>query len=248
MKKTFRWMTMSTVALLCGPYASPLHAGYEETELQESGTIVGVVSFEGAVPKPKTLTITTQDPPCHKDPIPSEALVVSQDKKVQWAVASIKKIASGKPLPPEDPDNPVVLDQQGCRFHPHVVVVPKRRTLRIFNSDNILHNVNIRARKNQPLNRGMPAKVKQMDVSFKRPEKIRVSCDVHDWMGAWIVVAEHPYYAVTGSDGTFRLENVPVGIHTVQIWHETLGKQEQEVVVKAGEETRVEFVMTSGHK
>ncbi len=81
-----------------------------------------------------------------------------------------------------------------------------------------------------------------MDVSFYRKERIRVGCDVHKWMGAWIVVAEHPYYAVTGKDGTFRLDNVPAGTHTVKIWHEKLGKQEKEVTVTAGEETHVEFV------
>lgn len=246
MNKGIHGTKMIAVALLCGLCANPLLGGYEETELQESGTIVGLVSFEGNVPKIKKLKVVSQDEPCHKDPIPSEELVVSKDKKVQWAVASIKKIALGKPFPPEDPENPVVLDQKGCRFLPHVVVVAQRRNLSILNSDNILHNVNIKARKNQSLNRGMPGRVKKMDVSFKRSEKIRVGCDVHQWMGAWIVVAEHPYYAVTASDGTFRLDNVPLGTHTVQIWHETLGKQEQEVIVKSGEETHVEFTLKQG--
>ncbi len=96
--------------------------------------------------------------------------------------------------------------------------------------------------KNETVNKAMPAPVKKLDVSFDRKERIRVGCDVHKWMGAWIIVTEHPYYAATGKDGTFRFENVPVGTHTVRIWHEKLGKQEKEVTVTAGEETQVEFV------
>lgn len=228
--------------VLFGLCAGRLCAGYEEVELTESGTIAGVVSFEGSVPKAETLEVNTTDQPCHTEPIPSEQLVVSDDKKIRWAVASIRKIDRGKPFAAEDPDHPVQLDQKGCRFIPHVVVTPKRRTLRILNSDGILHNVHSHAKKNQAFNKAQPPRVKQMDVSFKRPETIRLSCDVHAWMGAWIVVTGHPYYAVTGSDGTFRFEQVPVGTHTIQIWHETLGKQEKEVTVKSGEEAHLEFV------
>ena len=228
--------------VLFGFCAGRLCAGYEEVELTESGTIVGVVSFEGSVPKARTLETHTNDEPCHTEPIPSEDLVVSADKKIQWAVASIRKIGRGKAFPAENSDHPVQLDQKGCRFIPHVVVTPTRRTLRILNSDGILHNVHTYARKNQAFNKAQPPRVKQMDVSFKRPETIRVGCDVHEWMRSWIVVAGHPYYAVTGSDGTFRFEQVPVGTHTIQIWHETLGKQEKEVTVKSGEEVHLEFV------
>ena len=155
---------------------------------------------------------------------------------------SIKTIKGGKSFPPENPEKPILLDQRGCRFIPHVVVVPRGRTLRILNNDGILHNVHALAWRNRPFNRALPPKVKQMDVTFKRPERIRVRCDVHAWMGAWIVVAEHPYVMVTGRDGAFRLEGVPPGRYTIDLWHETLGKQQTEVTVTAGSEAKIDFV------
>ncbi len=243
MRKMNEWTTVLVAGAMCGLATGSVHAGkYKEVELTESGTIVGVVRFEGERPKRRRLKVTTDVTVCGKKPIPNDDLVVSKDGRVRWVVASIKKIGSGKAFPAEDAENPAHLDQNGCRFRPHMVVLPEGRTLRILNSDGILHNVHIWAMKNEAVNRAMPGGVKSMDVSFGRKERIRVGCDVHKWMGAWIVVAEHPYYAVTGKDGAFRLENVPVGTHTVRIWHEKLGKQEKEVVVKAGEETRVEFV------
>ncbi len=236
-------MTVLAAAAVCGLCLDKVHAGkYEEVELKESGTIVGVVKFDGERPKRKKLSVTADEEVCGKKPIPNDDLVVSKELDVRWAVVSISKIGSGKPFPAEDPDNPVQLDQRGCRFRPHVVIVPEERTLSILNNDGILHNIHIWAMKNEAINRAMVGKLKSMDVSFDRKERIRVGCDVHKWMGAWIVVAEHPYYAVTGKDGTFRLENVPVGTHTVRIWHEKLGKQDKEVTVTADEETQVEFL------
>ncbi len=244
MRKTNEWTTILVASTMCGLVAGKVHAGkYKEVELKESGTIVGVVKFEGERPKRKRLKVTTDAEHCGKKPIPNDDLVVSKDLKVRWVVASIKKISSGKPFPAEDPENPVQLDQNGCRFRPHVAVVPEDRTLQILNSDGILHNVHVFAMKNEAVNRAMPGRVTSMGVSFDRRERIRVGCDVHKWMGAWIVVAEHPYYAVTGKDGTFRLENVPVGTHTVKIWHEKLGKQEKEVTVTPGQDAQVEFVL-----
>lgn len=170
-------------------------------------------------------------------------MVVSKDGNIRWAVVSIKKIDQGKAFPQPDPENPVVLNQQGCRFRPHVVVVPQSQPLRILNSDGILHNVHLHARKNEPFNRSMPGRVKELEVTFDRSERIRVGCDVHMWMGGWIVVAKHPYYALTGKDGAFRLENVPAGTYTLQVWHEKLGRQEREVTVSPGSDAEVEFVL-----
>ncbi len=243
MRKLNERMTVLVAAAMCGLCSDKVHAGkYEEVELKESGTIVGVVKFDGERPKRKKLSVSTDPEVCAKKPIPNDDLVVSKELGVRWVVASIKKISSGKPFPQEDPKNPLQLDQIGCRFRPHVVIVPEDRTLSILNNDGILHNVHIWSMKNEAVNRAMPAPLKKLDVSFSRKERIRVGCDVHKWMGAWIIVAEHPYYAVTGKDGTFRLENVPVGTHTVRIWHEKLGKQDKEVTVTAGEETQVEFL------
>jgi plastocyanin len=224
--------------LVAGPKAK-----YEAAKIKEPGRIVGFVAYAGKPPAPKTLKVSTKEDVCHKDPIPNEELVVSDKGRVRWAVVSLDKIGRGKPFP--DDDAPVVLDQKGCRFVPHVVLVRTKGTLRVLNSDGILHNVHTKSRKNRPLNKSMPKQMKSMDLSFRWAEYIPVFCDVHDWMKAWVVVVDHPYHVVTPADGTFRLEKVPVGEHTVKVWHETLGTLKKKVLVKAGQEVSFEFKLNA---
>lgn len=243
MTRTSNWIKRSATAILCVLVTSPLQAGYEETDIKDGGAIVGVVRFDGQRPKRKKLKVSGTDAPCHAKAIPNDDLVVSKEGKIRWAVVSIKKIEQGKPFPEADPENPLVLDQRGCRFRPHVVVVPKGQTLTVLNSDGVLHNVHLYARKNEPFNRSMPGRMKELAVTFDRSERIRVGCDVHKWMAGWVVVSKHPYYAVTGKDGAFRLEGVPPGTYTLQVWHEKLGKQDKEVTVSSGAEVQVEFVL-----
>ncbi len=241
---TNRWMAAGMVMLLAAPFGPSVRAAdYEGVEVEDGGTIVGVVRFDGEAPKRRRLAIAGSDEICRKKPIPSENLVVAKEgKTIRWAIASIKKIKKGKPFPEQDEANPYVLDQVGCRFRPHVVVVPKDRPLKIRNSDGILHNVHLYAKKNEPFNRSMPgARVKELVVTFDWAEIIRVGCDVHKWMSGWVVVAKHPYTAVTGKDGAFRLDNIPAGTYKVQVWHEKLGKQTKEVTVNAGEEVQLDF-------
>lgn len=243
MKNYINGRVVISILALCTLLTSPIQAGYEPTEVKNGGAIVGTVRFEGKIPKRRRLKVSGADKPCHARPVPNDDLVVSKDGKIRWAVVSIKKITEGKSFPKADPDNPVVLDQRGCRFRPHIAVVPQDQPLRILNSDGILHNVHVHAKKNEPFNRSMPGRVKELDVTFDRPERIRVGCDVHKWMAAWIVVAKHPYYAVTGKDGAFRLENVPPGNYTLQVWHEKLGKQTREIAVSPGTDAEVDFVL-----
>ncbi|MEE8459251.1 MAG: carboxypeptidase regulatory-like domain-containing protein, partial [Phycisphaerales bacterium] len=122
----------------------------------------------------------------------------------------------------------------------------KKQPLRILNNDGVLHNVHTWPRKNRSKNVAMPGSVKEMNLKFRRNERIRVTCDVHSWMEAWVVVTEHPYYAVSDADGTFTLADVPPGTYTLRIWHETLGEAEQQVTVKPKSESRVEFTMPQG--
>jgi plastocyanin len=235
-------MAVCTLAL-CALCTTSIQADYEATDVKDGGAIVGTVRFEGKIPKRRKLKITSADKPCHVKPIPNDDLVVSKDGKIRWAVVSIKKIDQGKSFPQADPENPFVLDQRGCRFRPHLVVVPQSQPLKILNSDGVLHNVHLHAKKNEPFNRSMPGRVKELEVTFDRSERIRVGCDVHKWMGAWIVVTKHPYHTVTGKDGAFRLENVPPGTYTLQVWHEKLGKQEREIAVSPGADAVVDFVL-----
>jgi len=203
---------------------------------EKGGTIVGKVIFDGKVPAAKTHKIKHKDKACHTKPIPDESLVVAKDGGVRWAVVYIYKIKSGKPFPKSYP----ALDQKGCRFTPHVALTPIKKPLKVLNSDGILHNVHVHARLNEESNAAMTTS-NPIELTFYRKEFIRVGCDVHPWMGSWIVAIKHPYYVITDPDGSFKLEGVPAGTYKLRVWHETLGKSEMKVTVAEGKEKRVDF-------
>ena len=213
---------------------------YRPVPLEQTGTIEVDVVFEGAIPEAKKLAVTAKGSVCTHEAAFDETWVISSDRKVQHAVVGLAGITEGKPFPK---DAKYTLDQRGCVFVPHVVVVPLRKDLTILNSDGIMHNVHTRSMLNRELNKAMPGRTKQMVVSFRRAERFLVQCDVHKWMAAWIVVARNPYYAATDKKGQVRLEDVPVGTHTITLWHEAAGLQEQQVTVKKDEVTKVRLVL-----
>lgn len=117
------------------------------------------------------------------------------------------------------------IDQAGCVFTPHIVILPLGEPLTVINSDGILHNFHTSIGKNRPVNLAMPKTLKTIVLPARRfrvPDFISIKCDVHAWMSAFIVVAEHPYYAITSDDGSFTLPDVPPGEYQLVVWHETL--------------------------
>ena len=147
---------------------------------------------------------------------------------IRYAVVSIDPVQGGKSFDTATPQ----LDQRGCWFYPHVQIVPAGADMEILNSDGILHNIHTYPEKNKPVNMAQPKFRKVLKTSFAEPDIVRVSCDVHNWMNAWIVVAKHPYYVVTSEDGSYELDGVPPGTYTLSAWHETLGTQTQSVTVE----------------
>lgn len=200
-----------------------------------TGTISGKVLLVGDVPQAKKIEITKDKEKCGADRL-AEDLVVSPDRGIKNAVVNVLGLKgsvaqSGSPT----------LDQKGCGFNPHVVIVPAGAPLDVLNNDGILHNIHTYSSKNGAINKAQPAFKKKMTETFAQPEIIKVTCDAHPWMAGWIVVTDHPYVAATDAAGSFKLADVPAGTHKVEIWHETLGKITKEVMVKAGEETKVTF-------
>ncbi|HEU4403133.1 MAG TPA: DUF2012 domain-containing protein, partial [Candidatus Polarisedimenticolia bacterium] len=167
-----------------------------------------------------------------------ESLLVGKDGGLRNAVVSIGPLRAGKPFPPGEKP---AIDQHGCWFIPHVQVVPAGVSMDIVNSDGILHNIHTFPKNNAPINMAQPKFKKVMTHTFETPDIVRVVCDVHSWMKAWIIVAAHPYYAVTGEDGSFALQDVPPGTYTVTVWHETLGTKQQTVTVTAGATVEAAF-------
>lgn len=158
--------------------------------------------------------------------------MVSQNKGLANVVVKIANIEKGKSI--STLGKKFVLDQVGCKFVPHVTMVPAGKELTILNSDGILHNVHTHSELNEPINVAQPGFQKEITQVFEEPEIFMVTCDVHEWMKGYIVVMAHPYYVITDENGNFELTDVPAGTYTLEYWHETLGTSKQEVTVPAG--------------
>jgi plastocyanin len=190
-------------------------------------TIKGAVRYVGAPLERKKVAVTIDQYICGKEKEP-EDLMLSSNNGIRNAVVSLQNPPAGAKgdwnLPPAK------MDQKQCSFVPRVVVVPMGGTVEFLNSDRLLHNVRSSGKENPPFNRAQPHG-RAISFVFKQPEVLRVDCDLHSWMRGWVVVAEHPFYAITNDQGEFILENVPRGKYTLQVWQESLGKVTQELVV-----------------
>jgi plastocyanin len=194
------------------------------------GTVTGRVVLVGDAPQPKKLQVSKDKEKCGTEKL-AEDLVVSSDRGIKNVVVSVQDV-KGKP------EGASALDQTGCAFAPHVVLVPVGAPLDILNNDGILHNFHTSSSKNAAINKAQPGFKKKMTETFSQPEIIKINCDAHAWMSGWLVVTENPS-AVTSDAGAFKITDVPVGTHKIEVWHETLGKVTKEITVKAGEETKV---------
>ena len=217
---------------------------YRPGPVTDGGSISGTVRYGGPPPSRGALEVTKDTAVCGATAKLANDLVVGEDGGLQYAVVSLRGVAAGKPFDSGSP----TLDQRGCEYVPHVVVVPVGRGLTILNSDGVLHNIHTSglrpdASANPPVNRAQPKFKTSMTETFDAPETIRVSCDVHDWMQGWIVVAAHPYYAVTDAAGRFTLTDVPPGSYQLNVWHETLGERTQAVTLAPAGAVRVAVEM-----
>lgn len=133
---------------------------------------------------------------------------------------------------------PAVLDQKGCQYIPYVLAIQTGQTLLVKNSDPLLHNVHATPAKdsgNKEYNLPQLAGAPDLKFSFAAPEKfLRFKCDVHPWMFSYVCVEDHPYFAVSGKDGTFTIKNVPPGKYTVEATHRKAGSMTREIEVKDG--------------
>lgn len=134
--------------------------------------------------------------------------------------------------------------QKGCRYIPHVALLPAGAELTIVNHDGIIHRIRTQSTKNLPIKQIEPEVRRETKEKFLRPETIYVTCDVHKWMSGWLIVHEHPYYAVTDERGVFHLTEVPPGDYTLTFWHETLGEVRRNVSVGANEEVKIDVEFT----
>jgi plastocyanin len=215
-------------------------AGYTIIDVTDGGSIEGTVRFLGTPPPPRRIAVEDNTEACgeSQDVQPVE---VGTNAGLANVVVSLVDITRGAAL---TPDAPPTLDQRGCRFIPHVLLAPVGQAVHVLNNDPLTHNVHTTAFDNRPVNRSQPASLGEIELTFDMPEKVRVRCDLHAWMGAWIAVIDHPYHAITNEAGAFTLDSVPPGTYTLEFWHETLGSRTQSVAVSAGQATDASAELT----
>ena len=206
-------------------------------------TINGTVTFEGKAPALKPLSMDA-DPVCakkHSAPVPNEMLALGSGNTMGNIMVWVSKgVPAGKTYPA--PKTPVVLDQNGCVYKPHVMGIMVGQPYRILNSDGVLHNIHTLPKVNKQFNQGMPATLKETSTTFDKPEAVfHIKCDVHPWMSAWIAVFTHPFYSVTGTDGKFSITGLDPGSYEITAWHERLGTQTASVTVAANETKNQNF-------
>jgi plastocyanin len=204
-----------------------------------AASIRGVVLNAGPAPDHKQIPINIDQYVCGKSKEDDE-LIVGPNRGIRWAVVSIQAPPPAAKWEPSS--KPIQIDQQQCLYVPRVVVVPVGGTVEFLNTDRLLHNLHSVSTENPTFNRTQP-KGRTIPVVFKKPETVRVDCDLHTWMRAWVVVAEHPFYAVTGANGEFVLDNVPAGKYTLKVWQEVLGTVTHDVTVGDKDTTGVTVEM-----
>ncbi len=207
-----------------------------------AGSIIGTAVLEGDAPEQKTVQMSA-DPVCakmHTSPVQTEFVVVNADGTLANVFVYVKDGLGGRKFP--TPSEAVVLDQNGCTYHPHVFGIMVGQELSVVNSDDTLHNIHAMPEKNPQFNIGQPIKGLTTKKTFELPEvMVPFKCDVHKWMNSYAGVLDHPYFGVTGTTGSFEIGNLPPGDYVVEAWHERLGAQTQNVTVGEKEAKEISF-------
>jgi hypothetical protein len=209
----------------------PAAAQYTEAPVSNGGNVKGKITYNGKPPAPKKITIT-KDPKICGTTRDDDSFVIAKDGGVKNVVVYLSDIKSGKKV---SADMKPVLDQKGCHYEPHVQVVPVHATLQVKSSDPLLHNVHSFLNGSTVINFAMPPQpglvlTKKLD----KPGGQQLKCDVHSFMTGGIFVADNPYYALTGDDGSYEIKDVPAGTYAVVTWHQAAGPLSGSVTVPAG--------------
>jgi plastocyanin len=206
----------------------------------DAGGINGTITYAG--PDTDTPIAMNADPICaglHPTPVDTNE-IATKDGKLANVFVYVKSGLEGKtfPVPAEKRE----VDQVGCQYTPRVQGMQTGQTLSVKNTDATLHNVHALPTANQEFNQAQPQGLPPIDKVFDKPEvAVHIKCDVHPWMTAWVGVVPHPFYAVSGEDGSFSIKDLPPGTYTLEAWHEKLGTQTQEVTIAPKQTATVSF-------
>src|SRR5271157_5141563 len=222
------------------PYA--VRAGGATPNTAGAANVKGIVKFEGTVPKPKLISMSA-DPSCakqHSSPVFAQEVMTDSKGNLQDVVVFVSEGLGDRTF--DAPTQPVVVEQKGCMYQPHVLAMRANQPLHVVNDDPTSHNIHPTPANNREWNKAEPPG-SALDESFAREEiAIPVKCNLHPWMHGYIAVFKHPYFAVTGEDGSFDLSSLPPGTYTIKAWHEKLGTSTQTITIGANETKEISFV------
>jgi len=219
-------------------------------EHKNTGALTGNVKYQGKVPKPKPLKMDA-DPACgasHQNKVFSESFIVDENMNLKNVLVWLKDVNYDGEITSEA----AIIDQRGCIYDPHVLGIMKDQKVIIKNSDATLHNIHSMAEKNEQFNFAMPKVVKEKETSFSSVEEpFYIKCDVHPWMKSWVLVQDHPFFAVTDTNGNYKIDNIPPGTYEVIAWQEKFKMKRsilETVVIKDSSETTQDFVFIKPEK
>jgi len=214
-------------------------------QVLSASEISGKITLKGTPPPERVIQF---DPICgkqHSTPVTTRHYMVGKDKGLGNVFVYIKTGAAKTPPTVEPP----VLDQVDCIYTPFMMGVVTGQKFKVRNSDPLLHNVHATPKPgtgNKEFNFAQVLKGQVNEKVFDAPEVlVRIKCDVHPWMGAYVGVMENPFFAVSGADGSFSIAGLPAGNYTVVAWHEVFGEQTMEVTVPASASTEANFTFKS---
>jgi plastocyanin len=227
------WGMLASLVLVaaCGGDAPPPARTPTPLDHATTGTITGEVRVEGTVPPMAEIRFSGfgECASQHRGPVPAGDLVVT-DGKVANAFVYVEKGLENRVF--AIPTEAVEIDQSGCLYRPRVAGAQAGQTIRFVNGDALLHNVHGTPKASAGWNVSLARQGAAREIRVNRPEvMVSVRCDLHPWMQGWLGIVDHPYFAVTGADGTFALRDVPPGEYTVTVWHERLGTQQTRVTL-----------------
>ncbi len=252
-KQKLIWLAgLLAIGLMVGCGGGEKKEATEETTTTEApptpidqttvATITGKVSFDGQKPKLARLMMD-QDPVCvqkHSSPVFTEDGAVNSNGTLANVFVYVKSGAEKYTF--ATPKTTVELDQDGCVYKPHVLGIQVGQTLSILTKDPTTHNIHPMPKDNREWNMSQSPNAPPIEQKFARPEiMIPVKCNQHPWMRAYLGIMKHPFFAVSGSDGTFTIKGLPPGEYTIEAWTATFGTQTQKVTVGAKESKQVDF-------
>jgi len=186
------------------------------------------------------------DPNCakqHATPVFAQEVMTDSKGNLQNVIVFVSEGLGDRKFDP--PTQSAVLEQKGCQYNPHVLALQTNQKLNVVNSDETTHNIHPLPSNNREWNETQPHGV-VIEEAFAREEvAIPVKCNIHPWMRGYVAVFKHPYFAVTGKDGSFNLSNLPPGTYAIEAWHEKFGTTTQKITVGANETKNIDFIFKS---